>query len=92
MHGDLDDPGCRHFTNMKQMNNMEAGQGRRLVVAPVLARKFGVSTPTIREWAARGVIPVAVRVGKVLRFDLEAVTKAVADATGLEVKRMERSL
>jgi hypothetical protein len=32
------------------------------------------------------VIPVAVRVGKVLRFDLEAVTRAVASATGAGVK------
>jgi excisionase family DNA binding protein len=78
--------------NMKQMNNMEAGQARRLVAAPVLARKFGVSTPTIREWVAMGVIPVAVRVGRVLRFDMEAVMKAVADITELEVKSMGRSL
>ncbi len=77
---------------MNMTNDIESGRKRRLVAAPVLARKFGVSTPTIRDWAARGVIPVAVRVGRVLRFDPDAVTRAVADATGLEVKRMERSL
>lgn len=81
MRGSKDGPGCRHFNNMTKTNNMESGQARRLVAAPFLARKFGVSTPTIRDWAARGVIPVAVRVGRVLRFDLDAVTGAVADAT-----------
>ena len=57
-------------------------EGRRLVTAPFLAKEFGVSTPTIREWAVRGVIPVAVNVGRVLRFDLEEARNAVAAVTG----------
>jgi predicted site-specific integrase-resolvase len=76
---------------MKMNNEMKSGQESRLVAAPVLARKFGVSAPTVRLWATRGVIPVAVRVGRVLRFDLEAVSRALASVTRAACPCVERA-
>lgn len=43
-----------------------------------LAEAVKVSTNCIQRWAADGVIPTAVREGKVVRFDLVAVKRALA--------------
>lgn len=43
-----------------------------------LAEAVKVSGKTIERWAADGVIPTAVREGKVVRFDLLAVKRSLA--------------
>lgn len=55
---------------------------RRLVTADELAVLFGVTTETIRHWARDGRIP-CLRVGqKTIRFDRDAVLRAIQAKRG----------
>lgn len=49
--------------------------------AQQVADKLGFSVETIYDWAQRGTIPVAFRVGGRLRFDIDAVVAALNDGT-----------
>ena len=46
-----------------------------------VAARYGVAPRTVLKWASAGVIPVAVKVGGVLRFDGNAVADALAELT-----------
>lgn len=48
-----------------------------LVTARQLARPLQVSDRLIHMWAEKGTIPVALRAGKIVRFDPEAVASAL---------------
>lgn len=48
-----------------------------LVTARQLARPLQVSDRLIHMWAEKGIIPVALRAGKIVRFDPEAVATAL---------------
>jgi len=52
---------------------MKEHEVTQLADAPVLAGRYKVSPRTILSWAANGVIPTAVRVGRVVRFDVDEV-------------------
>lgn len=49
----------------------------RLVTANQLSRTLQVTTRTLTGWAAKGVIPVALRQGRVLRFHPLSVYQAL---------------
>ncbi len=44
-----------------------------------LARRLGVCPGSVRKWVRLGVIP-ALRVGRTIRFDFDAVVKALSDS------------
>ena len=48
-----------------------------LVDASTLARRYMVTSKTVRNWARDGRIPTALAVGRVIRFDADAVEKAL---------------
>ena len=48
-----------------------------LVKAAVVARHLGISTATVYRMANRGLIP-SVHAGRAIRFDLDAVLRALA--------------
>jgi phage terminase Nu1 subunit (DNA packaging protein) len=52
-----------------------------LVTAAELAATYRVGKRTISAWHRAGVIPAALVVGKVIRFDPAAVAKALAKRT-----------
>ena len=67
----------------------EAPRARKvphLVTAKELAEFYKVSAPTISTWHREGVIPAAVHVGRVIRFDPEDVADALAKATAKQRK------
>jgi len=48
-----------------------------LLTADDLAKIFNVSSRTILNWYYDGIIPARIRVGKVIRFELDAVMTAL---------------
>lgn len=50
----------------------------KLLSPQQLADSLGLSQRTIRKWARQGKIPCAVREGKVIRFDYDAVIAALS--------------
>ncbi len=68
--------GCRHIMKIKNLNEKEG-----LVDAATLANYYDVSVRTVLLWAEHGVIPVAVRVNRVLRFDADDVEQALRSTT-----------
>jgi excisionase family DNA binding protein len=52
-----------------------------LETADEVGKPLGVTGRTILNWAAAGIIPTALRVGRVVRFDFEEVRKALGEAT-----------
>lgn len=46
---------------------------RNLVKTSRVAEEFGVTSRTVRNWCDAGLIPVACKVGRTLRFDLEEI-------------------
>lgn len=60
----------------------------KLETAEEVAVRLQVEERTVRVWASAGKIPVAVRVGKVLRFDwAEVAARLAADAEARPVGR-----
>ncbi len=57
---------------MATMNN------ERLVTATDIADRFGVTVGTINRWVREGAIPYLRPSRRVVRFDLEAVERALA--------------
>jgi predicted DNA-binding transcriptional regulator AlpA len=49
--------------------------------AQEIAGRYGVSRRLILNWYYSGLIPAAVHIGRVLRFDPAEVDKALRDAT-----------
>jgi len=54
---------------------------KRLETARELAGRYGLTPRTVLKWASAGLIPVAVKVGSVVRFDPDAVADALAELT-----------
>lgn len=54
---------------------------RGLYTAREIAELLSVEPKTIHNWADAGKIPVAIRTGKTIRFDLDLVTLALANVT-----------
>jgi len=52
-----------------------------LETADEIGGLLGVTGRTILNWAAAGIIPTALRVGRVVRFDLAEVRRALGEAT-----------
>jgi hypothetical protein len=52
-----------------------------LVDAAAIGRTRGVCSRTVLGWAAEGLIPVALRVKRVVRFDPVTVELALTEAT-----------
>lgn len=52
-----------------------------LLTAAAIAAIFSVQPKTIYNWADAGLIPVAIRVGHTIRFNLDDVTQALNEAT-----------
>jgi excisionase family DNA binding protein len=52
-----------------------------LETAKEVAARYGVAPRTVLKWAKNGTIPVAIRIGSVLRFDPDAVADALAEIT-----------
>ena len=50
--------------------------------AAQIAERYGVSDRTIFNWLYAGIIPAAVRVGKVVRFDPAQVDAALREKSG----------
>lgn len=46
------------------------------------AKACRVTKPTLLDWYHRGIIPAEIAVGRVIRFDHEAVLKALKDNRG----------
>ena len=63
----------------RRMSDNVSETGPVLAKTSELAREYGVSKATFLEWHRAGVIPVAVAVGKVFRWDREAVAQALRD-------------
>jgi predicted site-specific integrase-resolvase len=57
------------------------------VTAAELAATYRVAKRTICAWHRAGVIPAALEVGKVIRFDPTAVAKALAKRTAAKSSR-----
>jgi len=53
----------------------EATETRR-VRASMIAKRYDVSERCVRNWAETGIIP-SIRIGKTVRFDMEAVIEAI---------------
>lgn len=53
---------------------------RGLVKASRVAEEFGVTSRTVRNWCDAGLIPVACKVGRTMRFDLEEIRLVLAGA------------
>ena len=49
----------------------------KLVDAADVAKRLNVSARLVHLWSVRNVIPTALRQGRVVRFDLNAVAKAL---------------
>jgi excisionase family DNA binding protein len=64
---------------MKRRKTQHPSSG--LHTAAEIAQLISVDTKTIHNWADAGMIPVALRTGKTIRFDLELVKKALAENT-----------
>ena len=58
-------------THNKTMND-------KLLTTEELAEALNVSLRLVKKWLYDGAIPVAIREGKVIRFDLPAVKKVLA--------------
>lgn len=58
-------------------NDSFLGGVEPLVTAEQLAAAFQVSVRTVHNWAHAGTIPVALRIGKVVRFALSEVAMAL---------------
>ncbi len=59
-------------------------QSGPLLAADAVGASLGVTGRTILNWEARGVIQPAIRVGRIVRFDLDTVKQQLADATRQE--------
>lgn len=60
-----------------------------LETAKEVAERYGVAHRTVLKWAKEGTVPVALRVGGVLRFDPDAVADALAEITERELGNWE---
>lgn len=60
-----------------------------LLTADELAKRLRVRPDTVRNWARRNLIPKVQLTSKVIRFDFDAVVKAMAAAR--QTKREEDS-
>lgn len=49
-----------------------------LLTADQLAEELSIKKRTVKAWLADGKIPAAISEGNILRFDLEAVKRALA--------------
>ena len=56
-----------------------------LLTADELADRLKVRPDTVRSWSRQGRIPAIRITHKVVRFDFDAVVKALASASGSEV-------
>ena len=50
-----------------------------LVSADVVAKKVGVSSRTVLNWLAKGKIDAQIRLGRVIRFNLDETLKRLAE-------------
>ena len=77
--------GCRHIMRIKNPDEKEG-----LVDAATLASYYDVSVRTVLLWAEHSVIPVAVRVNRVIRFDPAEVEDALRKPTRSKEENMSR--
>ncbi|MCE9590083.1 MAG: helix-turn-helix domain-containing protein [Planctomycetes bacterium] len=61
--------------------------GTELLTAPELAKRLRVSPDTVRAWARRGSIPTLRLSPKVIRYNLDAVLKALSATPAKGVDR-----
>lgn len=69
-----------------EIGRLNSGQGmqdepiKKPAVTPLrIAKKYNVTTRTVLNWAEGKVIPTEIRVGRIIRFDEDAVDKALKD-------------
>ncbi len=60
---------------------MKQAKQTRLVASDEVARHFGVTIGTVNRWVRDAVIPCIRPTRRIVRFDLEAVERAVAKAS-----------
>ena len=53
-----------------------------------LGEVFNVTGHSVLNWEAAGIIKPAIRVGRIVRYDLDDVKKSLAAATEESVRRM----
>lgn len=63
------------------MNYMTNRTSERLYSAAEIAAIVLVEPRTIHNWARNGLIPVALRIGKTVRFDLDEVSQTLEEET-----------
>ena len=68
-------------------------QSSRLYSAAEVGKELNVTGRTVLNWEAQGIIEPAIRVGKVVRFDIAHVKGRLAAATGeaIRLKQANRS-
>jgi len=63
--------------NLSQGEQPQAADHRPFVSAAQVGERAGVHKRTVLNWASAGIIPTKIRVGKLVRFDLEQVLAAL---------------
>ena len=63
----------------------------KLLTADELAEVLQVSKRTVKTWLSEGGIPAAIHEGKVLRFDLPTVKKALAKRATKKTRPLPRA-
>lgn len=57
----------------------KAEQNKNAPITPKeLASHFKTTVPTVLDWYHKGHIPCVIAIGRIIRFDLDAVTEALA--------------
>ncbi len=74
----------RVVENAEVTNPQNTPSSKPLVPAAEVGKYFNVSARTILNWAYEKKIPVAVRMGRVVRFNLDDVRRQIEGKSGSE--------
>ncbi len=69
------------ITSVMENQQQQQHISRGLLKASDIARILTVTPRTVLNWCERGLIPVALRAGRTVRFDICAVREALGAAT-----------
>lgn len=62
-----------------------------LLTAADIATRYKVKPKQILQWRRDGIIPAAVAIGRIVRFDADEVAKALADRTKKKRRKVATS-